>query len=88
MILKLKFPIAILTNEMQTMYSEEILCSVDRIRVSILFMLTLLLVTNPSFPHDSKYNLYCLSLVFSYLCNKKKLACVINGGLLFLVQEL
>lgn len=50
-ILKLKFSVVILPNEMPTLYSEEIICSVDRVRVSILFMLTLLLlVTNPSFP--------------------------------------
>lgn len=47
---EVKIPITILTEEMQTVYSEEIICSFGRIRVNILFMLTLLLlVTNPYF---------------------------------------
>lgn len=52
---EVEIPITILTNKTQKR-SEEILCSVGRIRVRILFVLILLLVvTNPYFPNASKY---------------------------------
>lgn len=72
MILKLKFPIAILSNEMQTVYSEEILCSVDRIRVSILFMLTFLLVTNPSFLFVMPVNTLVLFKLSSFVSMRQE----------------